>query len=418
MINIKYIFMYSMLFNATVPYKEVKVKCSFNNESEVKKVYQIKDFSNKLFNLYEMDNSYAIYLVDGNDEIFLEGSKKFNSPYYNLNYDEFYYLGPGNYFGKESDSVVDLLTYEKIDVSNLKNATINLENKQVEENILLMSTNSENDIVTKAKYSKLFSNLSHFPMNWFGECGLVALSMYLGYMDTVYNDDIVINDKEYYSYTYDTSDGRTETEKLTPVTAKIENLMYKTTISFKGNASYDANSWENVPGTNYCFRDYLFNNYKHTVLNIGSSEGFPMLEVELRETFKDYIRGECPSLINEFLYHSGNVTNSHVSNSVKNLIKKGIPVCVILNSYTYENRTSKASGKDHDVVVYGYQGDKLIAHMGWNPGTLEHAENYISDMFMYGYFAAEYKGVHKHSRNVSLNYYTGPVKVCADAYMS
>lgn len=419
MINIKHLLMCSMLFDTILPNQKASIKCSFNNESFVKEIYRLKDFSNHEFRLYEMENSYAIYLIDGENEIFMEGSKNYNSPFYNLEFENLYYLGPGNYYGNADNSLIDLLTQEKVDESIMKNAEINLNNEKKEE-IKLMSANvnADNSTVSKVKYSKLFSNLSHFPMNWFGECGLVALSIYLGYLDTVYNDDIVGNSREYYSYTYDKSDGRTEQEKLTPVTVKKENLMYKPTIAFKGDASYDANSWESVPGPNYSFRDLLFNKYKHTVLNIGNSEGFPMLDVELMNTFKDYIRGECSSLIDKFTIYSGNVTNSHVSNSVKNLLNKGIPVCTVLKSFTYTNRETTETRTDHDVVIYGYQGDKLIAHMGWGPGTLVHSENYISNMFLYGYFAAEYKGEHKHSKNVSLNHYTGQVKVCADAYMS
>lgn len=364
-----------------------------------------------------MNNSYAIYFKDSAGEFFLEGSKKYNSPYFEIIGKDIRYLGPGNYYYVENNRVIDILTKKESDLSCYSDVeTISTEKiSKLKEPTTYSTRTNERSV----PYANLFSKMTNFPMNWFGECGIIALSIYLSYFDTVHNDDFIPNNRQYYSYQYDLSEGRTDEEKLQPVNKTLQPLVKTTSIAFKGNASYDANSWGRVPGINYSMRDLIFDHYKETLIGIGGTGGFPMTGIEINRTFNNYMSAEAPSLL-QYCYTSSGLYPFPIMNQniVSNYVNKGLPVVLFIPDYKIEYPEGKKTGKWHDVVAYGYSGNNLICHMGWEPGTQKFSETYLSNVWIWGYFGMEYFGGHKHSQSVSMNHYTGRVKVCADGHFT
>lgn len=113
----------------------------------------------------------------------------------------FYYLGPTNYFVKCDESVTNLITNSIEPLSNyngysyelLSNSLIRSSTPSPDTNRTYVDSNG----FTVIKEADYFRNLTAFPQNWFGECGVIALSELLGYYDTFYNDDFIPNNLTY-----------------------------------------------------------------------------------------------------------------------------------------------------------------------------------------------------------------------------
>ena len=153
-----------------------------------KKLY---DFDNGEFDLYEGEHSYAIY---SNDE-FLEGSNKVNSPYFGENAnDKWYYLGPGNYYVAKNKMIVNILTREENVIPNMKKAKYLINDFENDSQLTKASNSSSFNKINNAYY---FENLKQFPSNLDGACGIVALSILLGYYDNFYDDLFIPNNLTY-----------------------------------------------------------------------------------------------------------------------------------------------------------------------------------------------------------------------------
>lgn len=151
----------------------------------------IHDFAGNDFILVEGDKSYEIYT---DDNVFIEGSNSSNSPYFEED-GEKYYLGPSNYFIATDDLVTNLFTGTTFSIEDYEGFSY-----EISPSIQTRSSTPSGDpnrtyidtdgytVINEADY---FRNLTNFPQNWFGECGVVALSELLGYYDTFYNDDFI-----------------------------------------------------------------------------------------------------------------------------------------------------------------------------------------------------------------------------------
>lgn len=396
-----------------------KEYCEFSSNKPIEAVRILEDFGGNKFKLYELFDGYAIYGVDNSGEIFIEGSYKSNSPYYPFLNNELRYLGPGNYFYINNNHTYNAYTQLKMS-DNLNESQFRLKNKLTETGACNLSqTMAENTkiddnnftVINRAEY---FKKLTYFPENWFGECGLIALSMMLSYYDTFYNDDFIPNGLEYGARYYtDLSTRSSGSGNYVLAEIKNENVTRKIGTNYKIADEYDFAEWPRMPGTTYAMRDYLFDNYMHTYLGIGSEDkGYPMMDGELKSTFNDYVEGNCAHLKNKFEIKSGHIWS--VSSKVKDLINQGWPTCLVLQKY--DTNLEDVSGKEHVVVAYGYQDGKFLTHFGWDPTTFNYTEVVLNSATIYGYFSIIYSGEHIHSRNaiMSANGYEFGLCGCGD----
>lgn len=102
------------------------------------------------------------------------------------------------------------------------------------------------------------------PINSKGTCGLVGLSMLLGYLDVFGNPNIISGD----NYNGDINEINLFFENNNSVIAdkmNIRNLI-------------------DMPGTNEAFQNLLFDNYLHTIMGIKGND-HPMAATELEKTY-------------------------------------------------------------------------------------------------------------------------------------
>ncbi|MDE7384492.1 MAG: hypothetical protein K2M84_01910 [Anaeroplasmataceae bacterium] len=278
---------------------------------------------------------------------------------------------------------------------------------------------------TVIKEDKYFRNLSYFPENWFGECGLITLSILLGYLDTFHNDNFIPNDKVYNGRHYVDNDSVDDDGDLVYDSVNIisEELTRKVKYPYVEGNSYGLESWPTyaMPGTNYAMRDYLLDNYLHTygiwekpgIKDLKKNRPSPMADEELKKTFKDYISANCSFLSDDTIIRSGNVFYTH--QHPKDYIKSGVPTVLVLADYTQQSR-GILDDDWHDVVAYGYKDDQFLVHMGWWPGYQDFAEIVISSATIYAYFALEYTGEHVHSKNVFMEKDNVTYYICGCGY--
>lgn len=360
----------------------------------------IHDFSGNDFILVEGDKSYEIYT---DDNVFIEGSNSSNSPYFEKD-GEKYYLGPSNYFIASDDLVTNLFAGTTFSIKDYEGFSY-----EISPSIQTRSSTPSGDpnktyvdtdgytVINEADY---FRNLTNFPQNWFGECGVVALSELLGYYDTFYNDDFIPNDLTYDARYYvpkaaETRSGESSDYDLERT--EIEPLVKTVKTSYRNADYYSFKDWTSMPGTTYAMHDYIFDNYMHTFLGIGWPDGgYPMLDGELNNTLKDYMKENCNNLLADTKFRAGNLFYTH--QRPKEYIAEGLPTLLVLQSY----ESSLGSGSNHVVVSYGYKDDNFLCHFGWWPGSKSGTEVVLNSATIYGYFTIKYDGVHKHSSNVSM----------------
>lgn len=367
------------------------------------KVEILNDFVGNEFNLIEGDNSYSIYDKNGT---MIEKSYESNSPYYCYEGNK-YYLGPLNYYVENNGVIKDILKDKNVSVKELEGASYEIENSsyEVEEskimkkqslNIDSNNTFCDNNGFTVIAKGDYFKRLTYFPQNWYGECGLIALSMLLSYYDTFYNDDFIPNDLQYNARYYDQYYDENNNYHIEYSHSNLEPLIRPGIVECKGLDNYPFEVWDAMPGTNYSMRDFLFDNYMHNYLWIGGENGYPMADGELKSTMKDYMSANCENLLENTEFKSGSLYYTH--EEPKKLISDGIPVVLVLFNY----KSSYKNGDFHDVVAYGYKNDEFLVHLGYGPNGSTTSNIILNSATIYGYFALKYSGEHKHSYNVSM----------------
>lgn len=388
--------------------------CEFSPTKRTIEKKILKDFDGNPFFLYELENGYAIYAIENDKEIFIEGSYKSNSIYSTIeNASELFYLGPGKYFYQNQNNVYNIMSGEVHQRDEVHGAyrlnSTSYEVSLTKQSNTNYSSHIDENAFTVVKEDKYFKNLISFPQNWFGECGLVALSILLGYLDTFHNDYFIPNGKTYSAKYYIDNNNVDEDgdEIYDSVIISEEELIKKVEYIYVEGETYGLEEWPSLrmPGTNYALRDYLLDNYLHTYgiwdkpgsKNLKKNQPSPMADEELKKTFNDYVNNNCSHLANSINIRSGNVFFTH--QHPKDYIDLGIPTILVLANYTYSRGDSEKE-KWHDVVAYGYKDDKFLVHMGWWPNYQNYTEIVISDATIYGYFAPEYEGTHVHSQNI------------------
>ncbi|MDE6415222.1 MAG: hypothetical protein K2K48_07380 [Anaeroplasmataceae bacterium] len=385
--------------------------CDFSSSKEIIFRKELQDFSNNEFILYELKDGYAIYSVIDDEEIFIEGSFESNSPFYNYLTSSLYYLGPGEYYYADGSTAVNIITSDSINIKDVDYSfklplSASTYSADPEPNPNLTTINTDGFITIKD--SLYFEKLITFPYNYFGDCGLVALSMLLGYLDTFHNDNFIPNNLKYEGKYY-----KVESNKWVYDYSVEEPLLKKARLTFSENSSYEFGFWDYMPGPTHALRDYLFDNYLHTYLIKDDEKGYPMLDEELKKTINDYMDENCPSLKEKVKIRSGNVFFTH--QRPKEYICNGVPTILVLESY--QSTVTDKKQQYHDVVAYGYKDDTFLVHMGWSPESTEYTKVIISNAVIYGFYAIDYVGEHVHSENIYMNYGCLYRNICGCGYI-
>lgn len=393
---------------------DIPIYCEFSETQRVIKQQVLYDFGDNKFKLYELEDGYAIYSVANSIETFIEGSYEQNSPYFDYaNSDDLRYLGPGNYLYNNGLGYTDIISNKRYSYGKFSGAEYvlneSVKNSYIADIVQPYADTSGFILVNHADY---FKNLTYFPENWWGECGLIALSILLGYHDTFNNDNFIPNDKKYGArYYVPNSDGDLYLQMTV-----TENISKFATINYKDVTYYPYTDWSVMPGTSYAMRDYLFDNYMKTSFGIGSPDfGYPMLNGELERTVKGYMEANCPELLNKIEVETGNTFYMH--KKVKKLLDAGVPTCMILQTYQYASTLSSKDGGDHIVVGYGYQGDRYVTHFGWSPNSKRNASVILAKANIQGYYTFKYFGEHVHSTNVRMKNGSKIKYICGCGYV-
>ena len=312
------------------------------------------DFDGNKFTVYELfPSGYAIFSDKVDSSIFIEGSYEANSPYSTHTNDDIYYLGPGEYFYKDGNKAVNIITEQEMILDQINFAyEIKAEHYIIEESI--PSTNAifpskpdsdkthNEDGFVMINNDLYFRILSEFPENSDGgTCGLVAICMLLGYFDT-YVDLGFITDRTY----------------------------------------------KNGHGTTQALHDYLFDKCMH---EIPFPVGHPMAGLEIKNTMVDYLKNKCSATLRNKVKHEwGQITYTH--ENPKRHINAGFPTILVMTSYT-ASHLPDAKKKFHDVVAYGYDSnDRFLVHMGWDPGNdkYPYSSIIVSNATIHSYYTIDY----------------------------
>lgn len=82
-----------------------------------------------------------------------------------------------------------------------------------------------------------------------------------------------------------------------------------------------------MPGTTQEMRDYIVDNYLHTILGLDPSigvDGYPMDAVSLYNTAVDYVNANCSSIKSNIVYDYGSIFYTHAN--PKKIIDSNHPV--------------------------------------------------------------------------------------------
>lgn len=346
----------------------------------------ITDFAGNKFILKEIEPSgYSIYTYDTGD--FIEGSFVGNSPYYNYNKKQLYYLGPGFYYYREGNTVNNIMT-QSVESYNTYVGKDFVLNHDVPEQYMSSTPDSSKTYTDTSGYTVInndfyFRNLTKMPTNSKKTCGLVGLSMLLGYLDLFGNPNIIGSDS------YNANPSKTINLSLETDNKKISEKM-------------KIQNLKDMPGTNDAFQDLLFDKYMHTILGLEGKGGYPMAATELEMTFADYKKEQLSSSLSKQLKQtSGALFYTHAT--PKKLINSGTPCLIITTKGDYEKiaRTAKSKLDEklyHVMMAYGYSGDKFLVNMGWQSSGS--AQTIISNATIHSYYTLEYTGGHVHSYRI------------------
>lgn len=331
-----------------VVYKTEDIDDFITEEQTVESVEIITDFVGNRFKLYELSpTGYAIYSIQGEASIFIEGSYATNSPYYGAENGK-YYLGIGEYFTEtsaRSREVRSVVTGKTVEKEELLGATFAVDEKHYKVGEEIQATNPSTPDPNKTVWSSLgftliknhiyFSYMKDIPLNEYGTCGIVAACMLLGYYDANVDDDIITDS----SYVVKNSSGKTI-------------------------------------GTTQALHDYLFVNCLHTTVNLGHDGfGYPMTAWEIRQMMLDYQNAKLPQTVRSRIEHYSPTINA-IENA-KKYLNGGNPIVLSLLSYVRANddeTTPEPYVREyfHNVVAYGYDANnRFMVHFGWRGNDSE-----------------------------------------------
>lgn len=338
-------------------YKVEDIADFIQQNQEVESEEIINDFYGNDFKLYEISPiGYAIYSVKEYSSIFIEGSYEVHSPYYKYMQNQKYYGGPGEYYVITDNRIKNIISDKYIDKDNVVSEYCVASSFYEEQTIEVQSsfpstptpgkTETDTSGFTLIKNHNYFENLTEFPENEKGTCGLVGICMLLGYLDTFVDSRYITND-----------------------------------------------NYKNGNGTTQAFHDFLFDKCMYTVLGLGGSDGYPMAGYELKQTTRYYINNYCDKVIYDRSYHEyGSITYTH--STPRTHINAGIPTLICMTKFNHNIEFEDGSNKEkyHVAVAYGYDSnDRFLVHMGWWSGELYGTKVIVSNATIHSYYTIDYR---------------------------
>lgn len=345
----------NLVLSAFAPLKTEKV--SRFNQLPMKSEIILRDLNGNNFILEEMENSYAIYQKSGENLFFIEGSNSVNSPYFGKNYDNLIYLGPGNYYVFENDTLTNLLTEETLKTNGRKlnyNPASKINSNNAEKRV----ANAEQKYI---KYADYIKQLKDVPSNTEGDCGIIALSILLSYYDSCI-DDRFLDDSDF---------APTKTIDI----GEVPNI----------------SDYSQTPMISNSFRTSFKNEYSvcNTFIQFFSG-GYPMADAELYTTIDNYLNSQNSDIKNDYYFDHQTVFNLDIVTKVYDYIRDDVPVVMVLANYTDDK--GYHDGEWHDVVAYGIKNDHLVVHLGYD----NRSEIELSTIGLYGFYAMNPLKEHTH----------------------
>lgn len=365
-----------------------KTDNTFNNESiydfinddqSIETECLIDNGNGRQFILYELNPiGYAIFLMNNNNYTFLEGSYEAHSPFYDYLDKKLVYCGVGSYYYECDGKYVDIIAETNQSSINNENSYKSYNNTHYHSEICQKNNTTcfksttppdnfgsyiDSNGYTKINDAEYFSSLSIYPENREYDCGIVALSMLLGYLDNY-------------------RDGRF-----------IDNINHPEYIDNNGTTQ----------SLYYKLREYLHQAWK---LMSNGHTTWPMDASRLNSVMEDYLQDlNNPSLnANLFSEHQALV---YTHANPKNFLSNGYPVILVMTGYTYDNN-SYGIEHSHCAIAYGFKSDgdatndKFIIHAGWDPGTTDRAQLIVSSLTIESYYVLN--TTHQHNYNIYGNY--------------
>ncbi len=313
-------------------------------------VYSLLHFSNGDYAVFNKETKQIVKRLSSNPyekvdcdfKVYFEESKTNNFAYYDLNTDTFKYSSDN--YAVDSNRFASIVgeTYKK-------------------DNYYTLGISSDAKKISNIWYfEKLRENFSE---NKYGTCTLVATGIYMGYLDTFYNDDVV---HRYYDIVSE------------------DDLFDK---------DFDIRSFEKSPGSDNkanCYHDYLRNVCRYE-LDVDPEKNNGMKAVKMKALIKKEF--ERNNIEYSYVCSDGNLSDVW-GDRTKKIIKAAID----------DDRPVLVAGQTHATVAVAYNNDLVWVHAGWYPGTNEpvlRATPWSTFKVLYG-FAMD---VNEISTKPSDNYY-------------
>lgn len=383
---------------------------SFDLGSTASIVMRLPSLEGKSFVLIESETGYGIYDENGT---FYEGAFDSHSPYTVNGYGADHrclYLGPMMYYVLEDGVLLDITTNEQLDSSLLQDPNLKVPEVVYSENLptAVPASSPTNTHIDENGFICIGDDIlfrdwtgTKIPNNSEGTCGYVSLTMYLIWLDTYKNGQIV---PLYLNH-----------GNVSPI---YRPSWYK---DMSGTSNYPIESWEAYPYPTQGFHDYLVEYYPHTLFGISGEEGHPMTADHLEQCFWDFCENESGVGNRLSLNDIQTVKETagwDMEGALKSLINSGYPAIMTLKDGNYGTslpaRSSITSGW-HNPLVYGYKETNNQVYWLCNPGWRSYSSATIFNTYSswFSYVAFKYNGQHQHGYNARANYLWMIYDLCA-----
>ncbi|MBU1144734.1 MAG: hypothetical protein KJ971_02610 [Firmicutes bacterium] len=293
-------------------------------------------------------NSYLLFELDGfgymiyyqKEEIFIEITTSVISPYKDLDGD-LYYFGIGQYhinqdlFVYQVENEIDMKNTIESNIKKSKEMEAYLTNSEIYS--AMSTTTTDTEISNSWYFEQIQENM---PINYYGECGYVALAVYLGYFDQLFNDDIV----------EDTYENDLDPNEPTGTNQDFHD--YLIILDGKDPTDEDENFSTNAYGIKNLTWDYIDDNSDIDEDDFSISWSY----LPFNSTIRNAINNDTPSII----FFGGKIPELFGTTKIF-----------------------------HAAIAYGYNDDMFIVNLGYQ-GDNEYSRYYLSQYTIGSYMKMTY----------------------------